>query len=58
MDRVYVCYISEDIKYNNQGQIIGVFEDASMACQERDRFNEKYSYMIADVIDQEIVKSI
>lgn len=28
------------------------------ACQERDRFNEKYSYMIADVIDQEIVKSI
>lgn len=30
MDRVYVCYISEDIKYNNQGQIIGVFEDASM----------------------------
>lgn len=56
MREVYICYIEEDIKYDNQGQILGVFEDLNMACKERDRFNEKYSYMCAQVIRKEIIK--
>ena len=56
MKEVYICYIEEDVKYDKQGQILGVFEEFNMACEERDNFNEKYSYMVAQVIRKEIIK--
>lgn len=58
MDRVYVCLVTEDIKYDNQGRVLGVFEDFEMASKARDDFNDKYSYMIADVIEERIIRSL
>lgn len=58
MDKVYICLITEDVKYDNQGTILGVYEDYGMASKERDDFNEKYNYMIADVIESMIIKKI
>lgn len=58
MDGVYVCLITENIKYDNQGRVLGVFEDFEMASKSRDDFNDKYSYMIADVIEERVIRSL
>lgn len=56
MDKIYICLITEDVKYDNQGTILGVYEDYSMASKKIDSFNNEHNYMIADVIEKVIIK--
>lgn len=58
MDNVYTCFVSEDVKGNNQGAMLGIFEDLGDACDRRDKFNEKYSHMVASVEEMKITKKI
>ncbi|HFD2052095.1 TPA: hypothetical protein ACF2DE_002826 [Clostridium perfringens] len=58
MNKVYICYIAEDLKNHYEGTILGVYEDETMAYEMRNKFDEENPFMAASVVEKRLIKKV